>query len=219
MALQAVIFDMDGTLVDSMPYHARSWQKFLETKGIFVSLQEIKEKSHGTLFDIMPRFFGEHISSDESYNLAMEKEAIFREMYGPFMEPIDGLLELLEELKLNNIKIGLGTAADFSNTDFTLDALNIRQYFDVIVTSDLVPEGKPSPAVYNYAASQLNISPEDCMVFEDTFSGFKAGKAAQMRVGVITTMHTKEEWESSGADLVLDNYYDVNFEKIKRLFA
>ncbi|MCU0403925.1 MAG: HAD family phosphatase [Chitinophagaceae bacterium] len=219
MALEAVIFDMDGTLVDSMPYHMLSWQKFLESKGIEAGLEEIREKGHGTLFDIMPRFFGEYITREDSYRLAMEKEAIFREMYAPFMKPIEGLLQFLDELKQNGIKMALGTAADFSNTDFTLDTLQIRSYFDVIITSDIVPEGKPSPAVYNYAAKQLGINPSACIVFEDTFSGYKAGRAAEMKVAAITTMHSAEEWNGHGADLVLNNYYDVNFQTINRLFT
>lgn len=219
MTWEAVIFDMDGTMVDSMPYHLQSWQKFLERKGLAVSQQEIKEKGHGTLFDIIPRFFGDHISREESYHLAMEKEALFREMYLPFIKPIEGLMEWLGRLKQHGIKIGLGTAADFSNTDFTLDTLGIREFFDVIVTSDIVPEGKPSPAVYTYAAHAMQVNPSACMVFEDTFSGLQSGKSAGMKVAVMTTSHPAEQWNGYDADLILNNYKEADMEKISRLFS
>ena len=209
MGLEAVIFDMDGTLVDSMPYHTMAWQQFLALRGIEATTEDLKEKGHGTLYDIMPRFFGHHISRAESYKLAMEKEAIFRELYAPHIKPLPGLLSWLEQLKVHNVKIGLGTAADFTNTDFTLDALQIRPYFDVIVTSDLVPEGKPSPAVYNYAADKLKVNPAACLVFEDTFSGVEAAKAAGMKTGAITTMHTAATWQAFGVDLVLNDYEAV----------
>jgi beta-phosphoglucomutase len=219
MAWEAAIFDMDGTLVDSMPHHLLAWQQFLEAKGYKASMEEIKEKGHGTLFDIMPRFFGEHLSREESYTLAMEKEAIFRAMYGPQMRAIDGLMQWLDALKYHNIKIGLGTAADISNTDFTLDALDIRSYFDVIVTSDLVPEGKPSPKVYQYAANALQVSPNNCVVFEDTYSGVEAAKAAGMKVAVITTMHANKDWASRHVDMILDDYIKADFNKFNQLFT
>lgn len=219
MALEAVIFDMDGTLVDSMPHHMIAWQKFLQSKGIDASIEEIREKGHGTLYDIMPRFFGLHISRELSYQLAMEKETIFREMYGPVMKPIAGLAEWLNVLRSKNIKIGLGTAADDSNTYFTLDQLNITSYFDFIVTSDQVQEGKPSPKVYLYAAKELDVFPENCLVFEDTFSGVKAAQAAGMKVAVITTMHKKHEWKEHDVDLIFNDYLEAEFSKINQLFS
>lgn len=218
MALEAVIFDMDGTMIDSMPFHAVSWHKFFASKGLIVSDAELKEKGHGTLYDIMPRFFGEHLSREESYRLGMEKEILFRELYAPFMQPISGLQSWLELLKQHSLKIGLGTAADYSNTDFTIDTLELRHYFDTIVTSDLVPEGKPSPAVYLYAAEKLGVNPANCLVFEDTFSGAEAGMAAGMKVGVITTMHDHNEWAKKGVDLILNDYEEANLDYIVKLF-
>jgi HAD superfamily hydrolase (TIGR01509 family) len=219
MGLSAVIFDMDGTLVDSMHYHTLAWQQFLAAHGISASADEIKEKGHGTLFDIMPRFFGPHLTPQESYKLAMEKEAIFREIYAPYIKPLPGLVPLLQELKAAGIKIGLGTAADFTNTDFTIDALQIRHYFDVLVTSDLVHEGKPSPAVYNYAADRLGVSRTACLVFEDTFSGVEAAKAASMKVIAITTTHPREVWMSRPVEMAIDDYTQLQVSALKALMV
>lgn len=209
---------MDGTMIDSMPYHAQSWKMFFKNRGLEVSDAELKEKGHGTLYDIMPRFFGEHLTREESYKLAMEKETLFRSLYAPYMEPIAGLRQWLDLLRRNQIKIGLGTAADYSNTDFTLDTLSLRPYFDVIVTSDLVPEGKPSPAVYLYAARQLGVNPEQCLVFEDTFSGVAAGKAAGMKVIAVTTMHAPHEWLDKGVNGIISTYLDADLNTLGQLF-
>jgi beta-phosphoglucomutase len=218
MGLQAAIFDMDGTMVDSMPFHAKAWRLFFESKGLNVSDVEIKEKGHGTLFDIMPRFFGEGLSREASYSLAMEKELLYRKLYEPHIKAIDGLEGFLQTLKARNIKIGLGTAADYSNTDFTIDTLALRHYFDTIVTSDLVPVGKPSPDVYIYAARALGVPPENCIVFEDTFSGIAAGKAAGMKVVAVTTMHSIEECKGVDADGIIADYHEVNLEHLMKLF-
>jgi HAD superfamily hydrolase (TIGR01509 family) len=148
----------------------------------------------------------------------MEKEQMFRDLYGPFMTLLPGTKDFFEILKSKKISIGLGTAADFTNADFTLDTLKIRSFFDLIVTSDLVPKGKPSPDVYLYAAERLQVDPKNCLVFEDTISGAEAGKTAGMKVGVITTMHSKEEWEAMDVDFIFSDYSMVDIDQIIRIF-
>lgn len=217
MALEAVIFDMDGTLVDSMPYHYKSWEVFFEQQGIYLTKEEFDSIHHGTLFDIMPRIFGD-ISHEESYRLGMMKEQAFRELYKHEIKPIDGLVEWLEALKKAGLKIGLGTAADFTNADFTVDAIDIRKYFDVIVTSDIVKEGKPSPAVYLKVAEMLQVNPAGCVVFEDTLSGIRSGLSAGMKVIGITTGLSREEMQVLPVSAVIDNYQSLSLHHITSLF-
>jgi beta-phosphoglucomutase family hydrolase len=217
MALEAVIFDMDGTLVDSMPYHYKSWAVFFEQQGIKLTKEEFDSIHHGTLFDIMPRIFGD-ISHEESYRLGMIKEQAFRDLYMHEIKPIDGLIDWLETIKNAGLKIGLGTAADFTNADFTVDAIDIRKYFDAIVTSDIVKEGKPSPAVYLKVAEMLQVNPAGCVVFEDTLSGIQAGLSAGMKVIAITTGLSKKEMEALPVSTIIDNYQSLSPHDITSLF-
>lgn len=207
--LSAVVFDMDGTLVDSMPYHNRAWLEFLHRKGFNVTYQEVFDRIHGTLFDIMPRFFGADISHEESLALGLEKEAIFMELYAPHVAALPGLEAWLETLKAAGMKIALATAADDGNTTFTLNAIQLTHYFDAIVTSNEVPEGKPSPAVFLRAAEKLVVSPTACFAFEDTFSGVAAARAAGMQVAAITTMHPQDAWDTHGVVAAIPDYTQV----------
>jgi HAD superfamily hydrolase (TIGR01509 family) len=208
---------MDGTLVDSMPYHYKSWDVFFEHHGIHMTQEEFDKIHHGTLFDIMPRIFGVHISHEEAYRLGSIKEESFRDLYKHEIKPIDGLTAWLETLKAAGLKIGLATAADFTNADFTVDAIDIRKYFDCIVTSDIVKEGKPSPAVYLHAAQMLNVQPKNCVVFEDTVSGIKAGAAAGMQVVGITTGMSVHEMQALPVAKIISDYQSINLEQITAL--
>ncbi|MCU0334815.1 MAG: HAD family phosphatase [Chitinophagaceae bacterium] len=217
MALEAVIFDMDGTLVDSMPYHHKSWELFFQQQGIYLSKEEFDRIHHGTLFDIMPRIFGD-ISHEESYRLGMLKEAAFRELYKNEIQPISGLVGWLQQLQTAKLKIGLGTAADWTNADFTVDAIQIRSFFDAIVTSDTVKEGKPSPAVYQEVARQLQVEPANCVVFEDTVSGIQAGLAAGMKVIGITTGMDARAMQSLPVSMVIADYEHLTIDQLTQLF-
>jgi HAD superfamily hydrolase (TIGR01509 family) len=123
----------------------------------------------------------------------------------------------LQTLKNAGLKLGLATAADFSNADFTVDAIDIRKYFDCIVTSDIVKEGKPSPAVYLHAAQVLNVQPENCVVFEDTVSGIKAGAAAGMQVVGITTGMSVHEMQTLPVAKIISDYQSMTIEQISTL--
>jgi HAD superfamily hydrolase (TIGR01509 family) len=124
----------------------------------------------------------------------------------------------LNTLQQAALKIGLGTAADNSNTNFTLDAIKIRDYFDAVVTSNLVPEGKPSPAVYLKVAELLQVQPAQCLVFEDTVSGVQAAVAAGMQVVGVTTGISAADMQQLPVVATISDYEQLTLSSFLHLF-
>jgi len=125
---------------------------------------------------------------------SLEKERQYQEAFRPHLKLIAGLDRFLDKAKQNGIRLAIGTAAITMNVDFVLDGLNIRHYFDAIVTADDVAQSKPHPATFLKAAEQLGVPPQDCLVFEDAPKGVEAALNAGMQSVVLTTMHGKAEF-------------------------
>ncbi|MDJ1506211.1 HAD family phosphatase [Xanthocytophaga agilis] len=191
--IKAFIFDMDGTLIHNMEYHQLAFFEFLKRHTISITEAEYEQKNKGTITEIIPRFFGDHLSHEQITELGEEKETLYREMYRPHLKPIEGLIEFLEEAKNKGIRIALATMGDQKNVQFTLAGLRIQHYFDAIVSGEEVKQGKPHPEVFQSAAAKLSVSPDHCLAFEDSVSGITAALAANMQVVGIATTHTPEE--------------------------
>jgi HAD superfamily hydrolase (TIGR01509 family) len=140
-------------------------------------------------------------------------------LYKNDIQPLTGLLTLLQQIKAAGLKIGLATAADNTNVDFTLDALGIRYFFDAIVSSDMVKEGKPSPAVYLQTAQLLSVMPAKCLVFEDTASGVEAAIAAGMKVVGITTGLSQAQMMQLGVVAAFANFDGLKVSELSKIFA
>lgn len=202
-----------------MPWHLRAWKEFAQRHNLEMGHDFLHKVSHGTLYDIMPRLFGPALSREDIYRLGMEKEQIFKEFYKGNVTPLDGLLDWLKQLRDADKAIGLATAADQGNAQFTLEALKLKGFFDVVVTSDEVKEGKPSPAVYFYAAAAMGVQPQNCLVFEDTTSGVQAARAAGMHVVGITTGVNADALIAQGAVRAIAHYRGLNINGFVPLFA
>jgi HAD superfamily hydrolase (TIGR01509 family) len=150
------------------------------------------------------------MTDEEAWQFGLEKEALFREIYAPHQQAIAGAVETLQHLRSIPVKTALATAADHLNAEFTINALGIGSMLDAVVTATEIKEGKPNPAVYLRAAQLLQVAPQHCLVFEDSFSGIAAAQAAGMRVVAITTGHAAQEFSHLNLAGIVPNYAGIN---------
>lgn len=184
----AFIFDMDGTIVDNMAYHTRSWVAFFERRGRQIDPDEFFRKTAGRQGrEIMRLYMGEHLTDEEVKLLNEEKEAVYRELYAPHRATITGFDDLIVKAKACEVALAVATSAPNANIDFTLDGLNLRRHFDVVVGAVDVTRGKPEPDAFLLAAERCGAQPENCIVFEDAPIGVEAARRAGMRCVVLTT--------------------------------
>jgi beta-phosphoglucomutase family hydrolase len=185
---RAFIFDMDGTIVDNMAFHTKSWLAFFARRGQQLDADAFFKATAGRQGkEIMRAHLGEHLSDDEAATLDLEKESLYRELYAPHRKTVDGFDELVEQAKLRGVALAVATAAPNANIEFTLDGLDLRRHFDAVVGAADVARGKPNPDVFLKAAERCGVAPEHCIVFEDAPLGVEAARRAGMRAVVLTT--------------------------------
>lgn len=213
----AFLFDMDGVIVDSNPYHKIALIQFCKEHGYDLDEQQLREKIYGrTNRDWILNIFG-NIGDDKIRQYTEEKEALYRELYKNDVKPVGGLISFLEKTEKVGIPCAVATSAPRTNVDFSLSKTNTERFFPTILDDSFVSKGKPDPEIYLKSAAALNFKPENCIVFEDSLSGVAAGKAAGCKVVGITTTHTPEELHQT--DLIINNFEGLDPETlISRLF-
>lgn len=213
----AVIFDMDGVICDTNPYHSLAWKAFLDKLGIASSEEEFIAHMYGKSNSyILKHFLKRPVEGEEFAQMEFEKEALFREIYDVHVKPITGLLEFIEDLKANGVKTGIATSAPYLNMELILSKLPLRDKMQSLLASEDVSKHKPNPEVYLKSALNLDILPERCVVFEDSFSGVTAGKTAGAKVVGVLSTYKKEELPA--CDSYIIDYQGFSFQKIKDLF-
>ncbi|MDX2152493.1 MAG: HAD family phosphatase [Bryobacteraceae bacterium] len=186
----AFLFDMDGVIVDSNPVHTIAWQIYLNRFGIVIP--DLEHRMFGRRNDeIIRDFFPEPLTDDEVFAHGANKEALYRELMGPQLASrlVPGVVDFLA--RRTEIPAALATNAEPKNVDFVLDAAGLRPRFAAVVDGHQVERPKPHPEIYLKAARLLGAAPEDCVVFEDSFAGAAAARAAGARVVGVTTSHAE----------------------------
>ena len=210
---EAIIFDLNGTMVDDMAYHTEAWHSIINKElGADLSMEDLKKEMYGKNEELLVRVFGDQkFSMQEMKQLSLEKEKKYQQAFLPQLKLINGLLPFLNEAKSNGVKMGIGSAAISFNIDFVLDNLGIRHFFEAIVSADDVTESKPNPETFLKVAELLKVAPQKCIVFEDAPKGVEAAANAGMQTVVLTTMHQEDEFKNHNNILFfIKDYTDQN---------
>ena len=206
--IKAAIFDLDGTLIDNNHYHMLTWKKYLERMGRTFSMEEFNANMNGrTNKNSLEYLYQRKMTDEEAMPLTLEKEAMYREIYQPYIKPIPGLMDVLEQLAELKIPMAIATSGIEVNINFMFENIPIKPYFKYVVDSSHISKGKPDPEIYLKSASLLRVDTDNCLVFEDAVVGIQSAKGAGMKVVVLTTTHVKEELND--ADLMIDSYLDL----------
>ncbi|MFM8744472.1 MAG: HAD family hydrolase [Cytophagales bacterium] len=218
MIPKAFIFDMDGVIIHSNPYHKIALHQFCEKYGYHLTEEELRARIYGrTNKQWITNLFGRTLSDEELEHYAEEKEGMFRELIKNDIKPLAGLRDFLEQLNAHNFARAIGTSAPRSNVDFVMSKTQLADYFPSILDDSFVEHGKPHPEIYLKCAAALGYAPEDCIVFEDSLSGVAAGRASGAKVVGVATTHTFEELKET--DLVIADFVGVDvIGLVKMLF-
>ena len=211
----AVLFDMDGVIVDSNPYHKVALREFCKQHGHDLTEEDLRTRIYGrTNRGWITSLFGE-IPEELLKQYGDEKEALYRKLYENDIAPVTGIREFLDSLNRHRIARGIGTSAPRANVDFTLSRTGLTPYFEVILDESFVSKGKPDPEIYLKTAAALGYAPKDCIVIEDSLAGVESGLSAGSQVVAITTTHTRAELEH--AHLVIDDFTQLTPDLLQQL--
>lgn len=196
MGIKAFIFDLNGTMIDDMRYHADAWYDILNSKlKAGLTRDEVKVQMYGKNDELLERIFGKnHFSEEKIKEISIEKERRYQKAYLPNLSLIKGLQDFLQKSEEAGILMAIGSAAIPFNIDFVLDNLHIRHFFKAIVSAMDVTTSKPHPETFLKCADLLSVPPENCLVFEDAPKGVEAAQNAGIPCIVLTTMHAKDEF-------------------------
>ncbi|WP_262916001.1 HAD family hydrolase [Flavihumibacter cheonanensis] len=195
---KALLFDLNGTMIDDMKYHIVAWSDMLNNVlGAGLSYEEVKAQMYGKNEELLVRVFGpDKFSREEMQQYSMEKERRYQAAFLPELKLLDGLPGLLDQAKASGIRMAIGSAANTFNIDFVLDNLRLRSYFDAIISADDVEISKPDPDTYLKCAAAIGVTTKDCLVFEDAPKGVEAAFNAGMDCVVLTTLHEPHEFSA-----------------------
>jgi len=214
----AVIFDMDGVICHTNPYHSLAFREFFSARNLAPTDEEFAAHMFGKSNSyILSHFFKRPVTGEELLQLEEEKESLFRKIYEPHIDPIAGIMPFINELEANHVKLGVATSAPRANLDLILTKVNIRKKMASILASENVSKHKPDPEVYLKSAANLGLQPDQCLVFEDSFSGVSAALNAGMRVVGVLSSHSREELPP--CNLYINDYNELSYQKILTLFG
>jgi len=217
--LQALIFDMDGVLIDNTPVQARAFQALFRDQGVQADATQLLRRLNGAPASeiLKEAFAAQPQPADKLEELAAQREFLYRTLYWDDRRPLPGLVEFLEAARAAGLKIGLGTGSGQDTIGYILDDLNLRRFFDAVITKDDVDKGKPHADTYAVTAEKLGVAPENCVVFEDALLGEQAAYRAHMRcVAVASTLPGRD---FQAPLLVIRDFTELTPEGLREAFG
>lgn len=212
---KAFLFDLNGTMIDDMHYHVKAWYRIVNELGANLDYEQVKAECYGKNQELLERVFPGRFSDEEKDSISLEKEKQYQAEFKPHLQLIKGLDLVLDQAMENGIKLAIGSAAILYNIDFVVDGLELRSYFDAIVSADDVQLSKPDPETYLECARRLGLPAEQCVVFEDSPKGVEAAANAGMKAVVITTLDPKEAFSQyNNIVAFINDYTDLLIEDI-----
>lgn len=209
----AVIFDIDGVLVDSYQAHFETWRKMLANHGGSITEEQFARTFGRRSGDILREVHFEDLSDDRIRLLDQEKEAMYRDEISESFPAMPGATELIRQLHQAGWGLAAGSSGPPDNVRLTLDLLPAGELIQIRVTGNDVTHGKPHPEVFLTAAERLGIDPSRCAVIEDATPGIQAAQAAGMTsIGLLSTGHRREEF--AAADVVVESLEQLTVEQI-----
>lgn len=216
--LQAIIFDMDGVIIDSHPVHRLAWQKFLQTLGKQVSHDDLDCILEGwRREDILRHFLGD-LTQDQIVEYGSRKDEFFHQVDIP-IKPVEGLPVFLEHLEQYGIRKAIATSASERRTRITLDRLQLTARFAAIITANDVTKGKPDPMIYLRVAKQIGVNPRDAVAVEDSVAGVKAARAAGMNCLAIADESRCGMLREAGASDVIANFVGLTLDRMEAMLG
>lgn len=207
---KAVIWDLDGTLINSVDHHWDAWREVMAAENITLTFEEFVADFGKRNDEILLGRIDPNMSEAEVARISLAKEEAYRRfMRAKGLVLLPGAETWLRQLKADGWRQALGTSAPQGNIDAAFDVLNIKQFFDAVMSSEQVKAGKPSPDVFLAAAARMKVLPEDCIVVEDAPAGVEAARRAGMKcVGVLTTHdELKADWVFTSLDQIPTNFF------------
>ncbi len=194
--LSAILWDLDGVLVDTSSFHYEAWREVTVSLGIPYSFETFKNTFGMTNPTILNMLLGRTLETEEMEAISMRKEQLFRRAIHGQVEALPGARAWLAWFQAQGIPQAVASSAPPENIDVLVDALALRPYFQALVSAYFMP-GKPDPAVFLEAARQLSQPPANCLVIEDSTAGITAAQRAGMRCLAVATTHPPEKLQEA----------------------
>lgn len=211
MTYKGAIFDFNGTVFWDTAFHDRAFDIFLDKHNVKLTDEEKRVKIHGKPnADILRGIFGNHLTDTEIYNMAQEKEAIYRKLCVDDLQFAPGALDLFDYLSSKGIPMTIATSAGIENVSFYLEYMHLDRWFnpDKVAYDDGTFRGKPHPDVFLAAAMKLGLPPEETVMFEDSIAGIQAAENA--KAGKIYIVNSYGENYSRFSYEVITNFNEVD---------